>query len=532
MNKVNLSFFNRVVANIDGKYVPVPVNIDTVNTLLSQDISDTAQMKQWLNKNQVHNDHPQNGEEAALSRVGKELYEQLFKPYTYKQWAKDPKELNASVLLRIPVSDSFDDRYFPNDPYQALPTFGYTAFVKKMLEHPNISVLLNVDYFEFKKSLNMKPERTIYTGPIDSYFSDSGLPKLEYRSIHFESTTLYNTSFYQPNSVVNYPKGPEKFTRIVEYKHLLAQKSLHTTIVKEFSRDTGDPYYPVPNRRNQLLYSKYKELAQRSEKSENVHFVGRLANYKYFNMDQAILNAINIFKSIHNMPIPGFTGETKRKVKEESLTMIISHCNESLQWLKSLTNLYQMRPTKIVLYEKCNNSAEGLKLKSELKNKSELIQYHLPNVGREGHTWLDFILSKQSLFGDLNLFIQAKPHVALQKIMEKIQDSINKKLDMSAFLVGVCTKLENSVGKQVFPHKLDAKKSCDWVKKFIKTTTCRVQTCFLGEFLVTGPRIRRTLAKYRTPLMEMHQTLSKENNPVVGHILERLWLTIFTYKGC
>ena len=530
---IDFYFDYRVVAEMDGQYVPVPINIDSVNILLNQTITDKYQMKRWLKKNQVHNDNPQNGEEAALSRVGKELYEQIFKNYTYKQWSKYPKELDASVLLRIPVSESFDDRYFPYDPYQALPTNGYTTFIKNMLTHRNIHVSLEIDYFELKPVLSFTPKVTIYTGPIDHYFRYSGLPKLEYRSIHFESITLYNTSFFQPCSVVNHPKGPEKYTRIVEYKHFLAQRSDHTTIVKDFSSDTGDPFYPVPNKKNRHLYSKYKQLAQ-NEKTENVQFVGRLANYKYFNMDEAILNALTMFESMYKMHLPPFEVRKQPITKSTSLTIVISHCKESLAWLRNKRDIFQKYATKIVIYDKCNTSTDVINIRNELENVDAMFQYNLPNVGREGHTWIDFILSKQSLFSDVNLFIQANPHQKdqLAKKMNDFQNEVARGVQYLPLFSYGCQRLENSVSPKVYPHYLDANLSCFWVKRFIKTNTCKVKTSFTGEFLVSETGLRRVLGIYRSVLMEMYRGLSEENNPVLGHILERLWTTIFTMKGC
>ena len=519
------------MAQIGEEFVPVPVNIDTVNILLNQSISDKDQMKEWLNRNQVHYDIPKNGEEAALSRVGKELYEQIFKPYTYKQWSKYPEELNASVLLRIPVSDSFDDRYFPNDPYQALPTNGYTTIIQNMLAHENIRVLLGLDYLDMRSSFTFVPERTIYTGPIDHYFSNSGLPKLEYRSIHFESTTLYNISFFQPNSVVNHPQGPEKFTRIVEYKHFLAHRSPHTTIVKEFSRDTGDPYYPVPNQKNQELYIKYKQLATTKETTENVYFVGRLANYKYFNMDEAILNVFAVFESIYNVIIPPFevVEKQRHKFQQKSLTIVVNRCEENLKSLHRMKSLYSKYVTTVVIYDKCSKRTNVTQIRNKLKD-SKVLNYRLLNVGREGHSWMDFILSKQSLFSDVNLFIQAQPHsiYKLQRSLHKLK----QKTDYLTFKNGGCHRLEESVDLLRFPYNLDKKTGCEYVKRFINSESCKVQISYKGEFVVTESRLRRTLTKYRRQFVELYSELSQENNPRVGHLLERLWTTIFTQVGC
>lgn len=289
---------HKVLAYVENQLVPVPVNITTVNCLCNENIVDKCEMNIWLNKNQVSCINPENSEEMALSRVGKKLYSMIFKPYTIKQWNKEPKDLSPSVLARIPVRNNYDSRYF-SDKYQALPAHGYTHFVEKMLKSPNIELKLSVDFDIFKKHNDLsKYEGIIYTGPIDSYFKDSGLPNLEYRSIKFTMNRLnVNGGYYQPNSVVNYPNSDVPYTRIVEYKHFLNQKSKHTIIVSEISSDKGEPYYPVPNSRNQNLYEKYKCLAIQEEKKRNIHFIGRLASYKYFNMDQAIETALDYYHS-------------------------------------------------------------------------------------------------------------------------------------------------------------------------------------------------------------------------------------------
>jgi len=232
---------------------------------------------------------PKNSEEMALSRVGKRLYELIFKPYTKKQWDKYPAELGPEVTARIPVRNNHDGRYF-GDPHQALPTKGYTAIFEKMLESSKITTVLNTDYFDIKDK--MKCKRLYFSGPIDTYFASEGLPKLEYRSLNFERKVVKDTKYYQPASVVNHPQADEPFTRIVEYKHLLNQTSKDTVLFIETSNDEGDPYYPVPNKKNKDLYKKYQAMA---EKEKGVTFVGRLANYKYFNMDEAILNALELF---------------------------------------------------------------------------------------------------------------------------------------------------------------------------------------------------------------------------------------------
>jgi len=294
---------HRVKAKIDtGELVPIPVNIETVNKVFGLKIKTEAEMIEWLDKNQVKNDQPKNAEEAALARVGKVLYEKLFKYYTKKQWDRYPAELDASVTNRIPVRTNFDDRYF-TDKYQYLPVGGYTKMFARMLSNPNITVKLDQDYFDIKDQLK-GIEKLFYTGPIDRFFNFmfSGDQKLEYRSINFVFES-YNQEYYQDSSVVNYnAPGKENFTRIVEYKHLTGQKSPITTISKEYTVDADnshEPFYPVPNPRNQEIYEKYKEEA---DKLQNIYFVGRLANYKYFNMDQAFKNALDLFIQLEGKP--------------------------------------------------------------------------------------------------------------------------------------------------------------------------------------------------------------------------------------
>lgn len=292
---------HKVIARVDDKTVPIPVNITTVNELFDINISTEEEMQIWLEENRTPIEKPANGEEAVLNRVGSVLYEKMFKHYTKKQWDKYPAELDASVLERIPVRNNYDDRYF-SDIHQALPKGGYTQLFENILSHPNIEVLLETDYFDVKDDYK-NYEKLFYTGPVDRFFEfkHSLLEKLEYRSINFVSETI-DAEFYQENSVVNYPGTEVDFTRIIEYKHFGNQISDKTTVVKEFTVDEGEPYYPVPNPRNQEIYARYKTEA---DKLIDVHFVGRLANYKYFNMDQAFKNALDLFDKLekNNQPL-------------------------------------------------------------------------------------------------------------------------------------------------------------------------------------------------------------------------------------
>jgi len=296
------------VPDVNGvdQLVPIPPVQETVNALYGTNITNEEEMQAWYDTQRVIPEgSPSNGEEAALSRVGPLLYESIFKHYTKKQWDKYPSELDASVLMRLPCRTSTDERYF-SDHWQALPRRGYTRIFENMLlGNERITLRLNVDFFQARERGTLpKYKLLVYTGPIDSYFAQQKMPPLEYRSLHFEETYIEDPEegFFQEAMVVNYPAASVPFTRIVEYKHVPNQteavkggKVKGTLIAKEFSSAEGEPYYPVPNPENTALYERYRALA---EEEQGVCFVGRLASYKYFNMDQAILNALEMFDSL------------------------------------------------------------------------------------------------------------------------------------------------------------------------------------------------------------------------------------------
>ena len=281
---------HKVLSYVNGKHVPVPVNITTVNELFDLKISNISEMQSWLKENQVKGEI-NNSKDSALAKVGQELYELMFENYTIKQWDLNPSELEPSVLERIPVRDTFNDRYF-SDKYEALPSNGYTEFVKNILDHKNITVELNTEYnYELHKS-----KQLFFTGKIDSYFADK-FGKLEYRSLNFKYKT-YDIEDYQPVAVVNYPSLDYPYTRKIDYKKFYNTKSKYSIIAEEFSSSIGEEYYPVPTKKNRDIYYKYQEEAKKLE-SNNIYFVGRLAEYKYFNMDQAILSALELFNKIY-----------------------------------------------------------------------------------------------------------------------------------------------------------------------------------------------------------------------------------------
>jgi len=284
---------HKVLAYVDNKFVSMPVNVTTVNELCDENLKTEEDMKIWLEKNQEKYKEINNSEEMAKSRIGSKLYDKLVKDYTYKQWGKYPEELDKSVLERIPIRPNFDTRYF-SDKYQVLPKNGYTHFFENLLKNELIEIRLNTDFLKFREEQDLSQyKKIIYTGPIDAYFQN--MEKLEYRSIDFKIEKQYNMNYFQPNSVVNYPEKNWPFTRIIEYKHFLNQQSRHTIVVSETTNDKGEPFYPVPNKKNKDLYEKYKRMA---DEEKNVYFLGRLANYKYFNMDEAIKNSLDFFNNV------------------------------------------------------------------------------------------------------------------------------------------------------------------------------------------------------------------------------------------
>ncbi len=282
------NYQHRVLASLDGQLVPMPINLTTINELYGLNLS-SDELTAFFESKAEKKGSIVTSEDVVVSVVGRELYEKFFKGYTKKQWDMDPSELNASVTARVPTRTNKDDRYF-TDTYQAMPIDGYTKMFEKMLSNPNIHIMLNTDYKDVIGEVNYK--KLIFTGPIDEYF-DYQYGKLPYRSIEFKFETLDSENF-QSTGTVNYPND-YAFTRITEFKYLTGQQHKKTSIVYEFPKAEGDPYYPIPKPDNTTLYEKYQKLAS---KLEHTYFVGRLATYKYYNMDQVVAQALATFKKI------------------------------------------------------------------------------------------------------------------------------------------------------------------------------------------------------------------------------------------
>jgi len=281
---------HRVRGVVNGKEYPFPINRDTLNQLYNLDLDEKG-AADFFEKVRESKEQVKTSEDVVLNSVGRDLYEKFFLNYTKKQWGLDPSELKAGVAARIPTRTNTDDRYF-TDIYQAMPLHGYTVMFENLLNHPNIQIRLST---EFKDILNENNvfDHLVYTGPIDAFY-DFKFGYLPYRSLRFEHEHLKNTEQYQSVGTVNYPNDFD-FTRITEFKHLTGQKHTSTSIVKEYPTDTGDPYYPIPRDENEELFKQYQVLAN-AEK--NVTFVGRLAEYRYYNMDQVVGAALNAVDKI------------------------------------------------------------------------------------------------------------------------------------------------------------------------------------------------------------------------------------------
>jgi UDP-galactopyranose mutase len=281
---------HRVLATVRDQLVPIPINRTTLNALFGAGLKTDEDAARFLAARAEPVTDIRTSEDVVISAVGRELYELFFRGYTRKQWGLDPSELDKSVTARIPTRTNIDDRYF-TDKHQAMPVDGYTAMFARMLDNPLITVALGVDYQDVKHEIDAA--HTIYTGPIDEYFGWR-FGKLPYRSLRFVHSTI-DAERFQPVGTVNYPSEEVPYTRISEYKHLTGQQHRQTSITLEYPSAEGDPYYPVPRPENQALFKRYEALA---DATQGVTFVGRLATYRYYNMDQIVGQALSVFRRL------------------------------------------------------------------------------------------------------------------------------------------------------------------------------------------------------------------------------------------
>jgi len=305
---------HRVLAEVDGMQVPIPINLTTINQLYGLGLS-SAELEAWLATRAEPVDEIRTAEDVVVSTVGRELYEKFFRGYTRKQWGVDPCELDKAVTARVPTRTNTDDRYF-SDKYQYMPKGGYTKMFERMVDHPKIDIMLGADYRDVKDTVRYR--RIIFTGPIDEFF-DYRFGRLPYRSLRFEHVTQDKT-WHQSVAVVNYPQTND-YTRVTEYKHLTGQRHPKTSITYEYPAADGDPYYPVPRPENAELFKRYENLALRTK---DVWFVGRLATYRYYNMDQVVGQALSTFRRIEEA-VPSKTGVTPvRKEESDAATSLVA----------------------------------------------------------------------------------------------------------------------------------------------------------------------------------------------------------------
>jgi UDP-galactopyranose mutase len=281
---------HRVLAEVDGALTPIPINRTTINQLYKLNLAEGDEVQQYYDSVREPRDPIQTSEDVVLNSVGADLCDKFFRGYTRKQWGLDLSQLSAGVASRIPTRTNDDDRYF-SDTFQFMPDAGYTAMFARMLDHPNITVRVSTDLADV--SAAERGRHIVYTGPIDAFF-DFRFGKLPYRSLRFDHEHLPDTAQYQPVGTVNYP-NTHAYTRITEFKFLTGQQHAGTSIVREYPQEHGDPYYPIPRAANEELFKKYQALAA---ETTGVTFVGRLAQYRYYNMDQIVGAALKVSEDL------------------------------------------------------------------------------------------------------------------------------------------------------------------------------------------------------------------------------------------
>lgn len=296
---------HRVLGQVGDQQVPIPINRTTLNALYGLSLASDEEAQRYYDEVAEPIDDIRTSEDVVVAQVGRHLYETFFRGYTRKQWGLDPSELDKSVTARVPARTDTDDRYF-TDKFQAMPAEGYTAMFERLLDHPNITVLTGTEFADVGRE---GFEGVVYTGPIDEFY-DYRFGKLPYRSLRFDHQTL-DCEQFQPVGTVNYPGEDVPWTRITEYKHLTGQEAPQTSITYEYSSATGDPFYPIPRAENQAIYKRYQTLALAEP---DVVFVGRLATYRYYNMDQVVGQALATYQRLK--PSLGLSGTSEVSAAE------------------------------------------------------------------------------------------------------------------------------------------------------------------------------------------------------------------------
>lgn len=299
---------HEVLAEVDGKQVPIPINLNTLEALYGRSFTE-EEAQHFLKQQAVDVGVVKTSEDVVLATVGRELYEKFFRGYTTKQWGRDPSRLDKSVTARIPTRYNRDNRYF-TDAFQCMPANGYTKMFERILDHPNIDIRLSCDFESVRREVEY--DHLVYTGPVDQYFGYAR-GRLPYRSLRFEHVTL-DTAQFQPVAVVNYPSESVPYTRITEYRHLTGQPHTRTSLTYEYPSAEGDPYYPIPSPETQAMREAYQALA---DGEPNVTFLGRLGTYRYYNMDQVVAQALAEYAKLEELE--GMRGAMEQSASETPL---------------------------------------------------------------------------------------------------------------------------------------------------------------------------------------------------------------------
>ena len=433
---IKFTFYqHKELSSYNDKTFHTPINVKSINTICNANINNITSLNNWIENNSIKYDEITNGEELAKNRFGEEIYEKIIKPYVFKKWGKYPDQIDKDEIDKIILRKNQNDVFY-KERYQGIPKFGYTDLINKMITHKNIKYHLNTDFFEFKEKFNIDGIKIIYTGPIDTYFSNSNYEKLEYRylNISIKKHLYYEKKYYQDNSIINYPSCDISFTRTIEYKHFLNQKSPHTIIATEtFDSSGSDCILPVPDKQNLDLHLKYKKLAN---DEKDVYFIGMLANYKYFSMSDTIKNALNLYdKSIK---------PNHKNIKIEpkiSNVIVISRYKEDINWVKFIAKNKLI--DKIVIY-----------------NKGDFLNFKCPkviikdslNIGKHNGSLLDYIIFNFDNIPENIWFLNGNPFIQNPDIIHLLSDNIIPKYINNLFQHLTVRMNENKPKKEIYSN--------------------------------------------------------------------------------
>eukprot|EP00055_Hartaetosiga_balthica_P017397 m.116312 g.116312 ORF g.116312 m.116312 type:complete len:739 (-) comp9303_c0_seq2:1830-4046(-) len=588
----------------DEQMVPFPVNIDSLSTLLGKKITSREGaikvLKEVLRSENTFIGDELLSDDKLLKEAEKKLYSRFFKA---RKWTPYPYEIGSGVKLsereRVPIRLDWDDRMFPKDDFQALPKEGYGAWFDKALDHENIEVVLKADFNTNFTSKEMREgfQHIIYTGPIDRYFESDPRERLRYKTFmyHATPTDYKNGNIGQGAPVLMFPDGPfGAFTRCVDFNILFNTALDSTTVVCESPHDvlgstrTHDvSLIPAGDKRNLDLFNNvYKGLIEKEERTTNVRFIGGLANYNYMNIDETILNAIEAAANLFSKSQPSLISSLLSKpanlaslahpLEGFKVNVIIAVYNEPLTWVKQVCQDLREFHTTFIVYAKHSSVTHSL-VKNNLGENcnAALHVIHLRNVGREGHTWLHYLLTKEAMFGDVNIFLQGNPEGALEacsyaaRSMKQRLFDVNhstrashvsntyinrgyKKFSKASLAmltedrqtVRVADHLMHFVSIHGIAYSFNAAafmaknqigatlrgEFCDLFHSFFPYTTREECTHGVkthgGEFVITDAALRRSIARHRSLLKMAGSAMSHSSEPVFGHYMERMWGSI------